>query len=247
MPKVCAYSINEGKSISNPMGWCCLSSFIEVKFDSINLSPVKADKRVYIKQKLQNTVAKSRQTDTLVSVFLKAFVTSNESKWEKSKVPLFILSSPIPHCFNARIHAKVDNSESFNNNAWRLGSPHEPSTSWLSSNQFKHWGKNGAWGDVEEGIIATKAVSYDETESSTLLNMFLILSLESSKHYNNKNDIYLLSLLVLQERKNIYVHEKRIKYACHTKAVVLFFFFFFSRVDVSIEESIWLKKKVIHK
>jgi len=68
--------------------------------------------------------------------------------------------------------------------------------------------------------------------------MFLILSLESSKHYNNKNDIYLLSLLVLQERKNIYVHEKRIKYACHTKAVVLFFFFFFSRVDVSIEESI---------
>jgi len=41
MPKVCAYSTNEGKSISNPIGWCCLSSLIEVKFDSINLSPAK--------------------------------------------------------------------------------------------------------------------------------------------------------------------------------------------------------------
>jgi hypothetical protein len=36
IPKVCAYPIKEGKSISNPMGRCCLSSLIEVRFDSIN-------------------------------------------------------------------------------------------------------------------------------------------------------------------------------------------------------------------
>ena len=39
IPKFCAYSRKEGKSISNPMGVCCLSSLTEVIFDSINLRP----------------------------------------------------------------------------------------------------------------------------------------------------------------------------------------------------------------
>lgn len=49
-----------------------------------------------------------------------------------------------------------------------------------------HSGKRGLLRELGEGTIATHAVSYAETESSTLSNNFLILSFVSSKRCKSK-------------------------------------------------------------
>lgn len=105
-------------------------------------------------------------------------------------IPLSICFSPIFHRFSARMHANVDKRASFVNKGCKSGGPHEPSCSWLSNNQFTHSGKKGSFPEFGEGTIATQAVSYDETERSTLLNNFIILCLVPSKLCLNTEQHY---------------------------------------------------------
>lgn len=159
--KLVAYSIIAGNIISNPIGECSSSSVAEAKFDSTKYRP------------------ETRDIMCSYSIWMENITRRRED------IPLLICSRPTFQRFSARTLAKVDKIASLMNKGSRWERPHDPSQSWLSSNQFKHSGKKGFCEEFREGTIATQAVSYEETESSTLWNSFLILSLVPPKLCKN--------------------------------------------------------------
>lgn len=157
--KYLALSSIPGNIMSNPNGVCCFWSVSEPEFNSINWRP-ETKERINIH----------------FFIFLAKIWIIN------LLIPLFIWFSPMPHRFKARTHANVDDRASLTNKGWRWGRPQEPSLSWLSTIHFAHSGKRGTLEEFGDGTIATQAVSYEETESSILSNIFWTLSLVPSNH-----------------------------------------------------------------
>lgn len=100
-------------------------------------------------------------------------------------IPLFICASPLPHCFSASTHARVEERVSLTNKGWWFWRPHDPLLSWFSSIQFRHLGKHGTCLEVGDGTMATQAVSYAEMEMSTCSNNLLTFLLLPSKSWNH--------------------------------------------------------------
>lgn len=114
-----------------------------------------------------------------------------DKQWRTTCIPLSLCFSPTPQRLSARTQAKVVERASLTNMGWGHGRPHEPSWDWFSNNQLTHSGKQGACGEFSRGTIATQAVSYEDTESSTLSNIFLILSLVASNPWIQLSSFFL--------------------------------------------------------
>lgn len=160
-------------------------------------------------------------------------------RWRKGKaeLPLTICLSPTPHCLRARTDANVDNRASFINKWLRSGRPQEPSNNWLFNNQFTHWGNRAAWGELVQGTIATQAVSYGDTESSTLSNIFLICSLLPWKSYMIEIDFHFSFYLLLTKIKECSEVNNTVRWSYQTPKIRLCHCF------SSIVKTIWFWKE----